>query len=461
MFKKTETLTNNYIKESSLINWIPFLLLGLLAIVGAVIDPENLTTPDGMVAADVAWMLVATTLVFLMTPGVAFFYGGMVDSKNVISTMLQSFIATGVVGVLWIVVGFSLVFGSSVNGLIGDPFQYLFFRNVLGGEPAELAPTIPLLLFALFQLKFAIITPALVVGAVAERIQFKAYLLFMVLFTLFIYAPIAHWTWNPSGILYQFGVLDFAGGAVVHIPAGCAALAGALFLKRRKSHRENKEVQPANIPFVLLGTSLLWFGWFGFNAGSTYAANSLAASAFATTSTATAAAGLAWIFFDSIRGRKPSAMGFCIGAVVGMVAITPSSGYVGIPQSLCIGFIAAIISNIAVHWKNKSAIDDTLDVFPCHGIGGMVGMLLTGVFASSAINSAINDGWLYGNFTLFLHQLLGMILIVVYSFCVAWILFKIVDFIYPLRVSEQEEELGLDISQHDEQYHSNGEPQLV
>src|SRR5699024_10749536 len=217
------------------------------------------------------------------------------------------------------------------------------------------------LLFALFQLKFAVIAPALVVGAVAERIRFKSYLLFMVLFTLLIYAPVAHWTWSPQGFLHQLGVLDFAGGMVVHIPSGCAALVGALILKRRKSFINKKLTQPANIPFVLLGTSLLWFGWFGFNAGSAMGANGLAIFAFATTNTATAAAGLGWIFFDYIRGRKPSAMGFCVGAVVGMVAITPAAGFVGIPQSLFIGFIASIISNIAVHWKSKSIIDDTLD----------------------------------------------------------------------------------------------------
>jgi Amt family ammonium transporter len=287
---------------------------------------------------------------------------------------------------------------------------------------------------------------------VAERIQFKAYLLFMVLFSLLIYCPIAHWTWNPEGFLFRFGVLDFAGGTVVHISAGCAALAGALVLKRRKSHIEKREMRPANIPFVLLGTGLLWFGWFGFNAGSALAANALAVSAFATTTTATGAAGLGWLFFDSIRGRKPSALGFCIGAVVGMVAITPAAGFVGIPQSIAIGFIASIVSNLAVHWKSKSPIDDTLDVFPCHGVGGITGMLLTGVFASQAINAAGSNGWLYGNFTLFLHQALGMLLVVTYSFIMGWAIFKLVNLIYPIRVSEEEEEMGLDLSQHDEEY---------
>lgn len=439
------------------IEWIPFILLGIIAVLSLFVHPGKLVAQPGMVTGDIAWVMVASTLVFLMTPGLSFFYGGMVSRKNIISTMLQSFIATGFISIFWIVIGFSLAFGKSFHGLIGSPFTYLFFRHILDGAPWRLAPTIPLLLFALFQLKFAIITPALVVGAVAERIQFKAYLLFMLLFSILIYAPIAHWTWNPEGILYRFGVLDFAGGTVVHISAGCAALAGALVLKRRKAHRENREMQPANIPFVLLGTGLLWFGWFGFNAGSALAANALAVSAFATTNTATAAAGLTWVFFDSVRGRKPSALGFCVGAVVGLVSITPAAGYVGIPQSIFIGFVAAIVSNMAVHWKSKSTLDDTLDVFPCHGLGGMVGMLLTGVFASKAINGGGSDGWFYGNPTLFVHQALGMLLVVSYSFLMGLAIFKLVNFIYPLRVTDEEEELGLDISQHGEQYHPEGE----
>lgn len=432
---------------------ILFLALAAVAVTGAFLSPGRLTATKGTVAADVAWVLVACTLVFLMTPGLSFFYGGMVNRKNIISTMLQSFIATGLIGIIWVVVGFSLAFGHSIHGLIGDPFDFFFFRNVIDSPPWPLAPTIPLLLFALFQLKFAIIAPALVVGAVAERIRFKSYVLFMLLFSLFIYAPIAHWTWNPDGILFKFGVLDFAGGTVVHISAGCAALAGALVLKRRRIHLYKIENQPANIPFVLLGTALLWFGWFGFNAGSALAANGVAISAFATTNTATAAAGLTWLFFDSIRGRKPSAMGFCIGAVVGMVAITPAAGFVGIPQSLFIGFVAAVISNLAVHWKSKSRVDDTLDVFPCHGLGGITGMLMTGIFASTAINAGGADGWAYGNLTLFLHESLGMLLVVAYSFLMGLVIFKVVNLIYPIRVSPEEEDQGLDISQHDETYY--------
>ncbi len=438
-------------KKISIQDYLPFIFLAALAVIGIFL-PTAPTFADASKynAADVAWVLVATTLVFLMTPGLSFFYGGMVNKKNVISTMMQSFIATGLISVIWVVVGFSLAFGTSQGGIIGDPTTYFFFNGVGSGGPWG---TIPILLFALFQLKFAVITPALVVGAVAERIRFTSYVLFMVLFSLLVYAPIAHWTWHADGILFKLGVLDFAGGTVVHISAGCAALAGALVLRRRKDHIAKKELQPANIPFVLIGTGLLWFGWFGFNAGSSLAANGLAVTAFAATNTAAAAAGLSWIFFDVIRGRKPSVLGFCIGAVVGLVAITPAAGYVGVPQSLFIGFIAAIVSNIVVHYKNKSAIDDTLDVFPCHGVGGMVGMLLTGVFASKLINPAGNDGWAYGNFDLFYKQVLGLLLVVTYSFAVSWLIFKFINFIHPLRVTEQEEELGLDVTQHNETYH--------
>lgn len=432
-------------------NSVPFLFLTVLAVAGGLISPGILKSHANYVNADIAWLIVSSCLVFLMTPGLSFFYGGMVNRKNVISTILQSFIATGLVGLLWVVFGFSLAFGKSFHGLIGDPTQFFFFRNVIGGEPWPTAPTIPLLLFALFQMKFAVISPAIVVGAVAEKVQFKAFLLFMVLFTIFIYAPIAHWTWNPEGFLFQFGVLDFAGGTVVHISSGCAALAGALFLRRRRGIG-SRIMRPANIPFVVLGTSLLWFGWFGFNAGSAFAADSLAVIAFTTTITATSAAGLTWIFLDGVRGKKPSAMGFCIGAIVGMVAITPAAGFVDVPQSLCIGFIAAFVSNIFVNSRIKHKLNDTLDVFACHGLGGIIGMLLTGVFATTLINDAGADGWLYGNPSLFLRQMLAMLLVVAYSFVVGWGIFKLVDLIYPLSVSDEEERVGLDISQHDEKY---------
>lgn len=453
------------IKKLTVRQLAPFLILAAVAIFALFLPAlPHFEDKSGVYnGADIAWILVATALVFLMTPGLAFFYGGMVHRKNVISTMIKSVVAAGVVGVLWIVVGFSLAFGDSIGGFIGNPTSFMFFKNVTSGAPWSLAPTIPLSLFAIFQMMFAIITPGLVVGAVAERIRFTSYILFTVLFSLFIYAPLAHWSWHPDGFLFKMGVLDFAGGTVVHISAGCAALAGALVLKRRKSHMENREIPPANVPYVLIGTGLLWFGWFGFNAGSALSASSLAVSAFATTNTAAAAAGLSWMFFDVVRGKKPSVLGFCIGAVVGLVAITPAAGYVAIPQSIFIGFIAAIISNIAVYYKQRSRLDDTLDVFPCHGIGGMVGMLMTGLLATKAMNSAGADGLFYGNPTFFFTQVKALAIVVAFSFAGSFIIFKFINFILPLRVTEAEEEEGLDASQHNEKYsqgtllvHSNG-----
>jgi len=431
---------------------LPFLILATIAVF-AIFTPTLPNFDNGKYnTSDIAWIIVATALVFLMTPGLAFFYGGMVNRKNVLSTMMKSVVAAGVVGVLWIVVGYSLAFGKSINGFIGNPMTHFMFKGVASGEPWSLAPTIPKSLFALFQLMFAIITPGLVVGAIAERMRFTAYVLFTVLFSLLVYAPLAHWSWHPDGFLFKMGALDFAGGTVVHISAGCAALAGVLVLKRRKSHLENRESAPANIPYVLIGTGLLWFGWFGFNAGSALGANALAVSAFATTNTAAAAAGLSWMFFDVLRGKKPSVVGFCIGAVVGLVAITPAAGFVAIPQSIFIGVAAAVISNLVVYFKSKTRVDDTLDVFPCHGVGGMVGMLMTGIFATTAVNAAGNMGWANGNFSFFLIQAKAMGIAVVYSFVVSFAIFKFINAIIPLRVSSREEEEGLDASQHNEKY---------
>ncbi|MET4143014.1 ammonium transporter [Pedobacter sp. UYP1] len=431
---------------------IPFVILAIVAI-AALFVPLHADFDAGKYnAADIAWILVATALVFLMTPGLAFFYGGMVHRKNVLSTMIKSIVSAGIISVLWVTVGFSLAFGESIHGLIGNPMTFLFFQGVNSGPSWSLAPTIPLTLFALFQLMFAIITPGLVVGAVAERIRFTSYILFIVLFAIFVYSPLAHWTWHPDGILFKMGVLDFAGGTVVHISAGMAALAGALVLKRRKVHQDHQEIPPANIPYVLIGTGLLWFGWFGFNAGSALGANSLAVSAFATTNIAAGAAGLSWMFFDVLMGKKPSVLGFCIGAVVGLVAITPGAGFVAIPHSIFIGVAAAIISNLAVMWKSKTSLDDTLDVFPCHGVGGIVGMLLTGVFATKTVNAAGADGLFYGNAAFFLTQLKGVLIVATFSFVVSFLIFKLINVIQPIRVTSEEEEEGLDASQHNEKY---------
>jgi len=428
--------------------FIVLVLISLLALFFPALPPRIIT--EGINGADVAWILTSTALVLFMTPGLALFYGGMVSSKNIISTMLQSFVCMGVISIIWVVVGFGIAFGTDYHGLFGNPMEFFMFTGVLESKPWSLAPTIPLALFALFQLKFAIITPALITGSFSERIKFTSYVLFICLFSIFIYAPLAHWAWHPEGWLFKLGVLDFAGGTVVHISAGCAALAAALYLGKKK---EGEETKAANIPFVLIGTGMLWFGWFGFNAGSALGAGTLAVSAFATTNTAAAAAGLAWVFFDSaIRNKKPTALGFCIGAVVGLVAITPAAGYVSIPVSILIGTVASIISNLFVGWRAKSRLDDTLDVFPCHGVGGMTGMLLTGLFASKLINSAAVDGLVNGGgIDLFKNHVIGLVSVALFAFLGSLLLLKITDMISPLRVSEEERKIGLDITQHNEE----------
>ena len=362
--------------------------------------------------------------------------------------MFQSFICMAVIAVVWVVFGFSLVFGESIGGVIGNPATFFMFEGVIGGPNWPGAPTIPFALFAMYQLKFAIITPALITGAFAERIRFKSYVLFIVLFFIFIYAPLAHATWHPDGLLASMGVLDFAGGTVVHMSAGVTALASAIYLKRGN---DSSTSNPARVTYVMLGTGLLWFGWFGFNAGSAFGANGLAVSALATTSTASGAAALAWIFFDAARGKKPSAISLCIGVVVGLVAITPAAGFVTVSHSLIIGVVAAVISRLVVEWHTKSGVDDTLDVFPSHGVGGMVGMILTGVFATHTINSAVTtDGLFFGQTELFVAHLIGLLGAAVFTFAMALLLLKSTDSIIKLRASVEEEEKGLDITQHGE-----------
>lgn len=428
---------------------IPFLLLLLLAVLGLVIPSDSVVNIDGLVfdSGDTAWLLTSSALVLIMTPGLAFFYGGMVSKKNVISTMLQSFICMCLITLLWVCFGFSLAFGEDIGGVIGNPLTFFMMKGTLGTISWASLPTIPIVLFSMFQLKFAIITPALITGAFAERFRFNAFMLFIILFSIFIYSPLAHSTWHPEGWLAKMGVLDFAGGTVVHMSAGWAALASAVYLKKRKELTHN----PARITYVLLGTALLWFGWFGFNAGSAGTAGSLAAYAFGTTTTASAAAAVAWVFFDILKGKKPSAMGTCIGAVVGLVAITPAAGYVTIPHALVIGVVAAVVSNLVVVWRAKKGIDDTLDVFPCHGVGGMVGMVLTGVFASSSVNSAVTvNGLYYGETGLFFSHLIALVLVSIFAFLGSLLLLKITDLIVPVRVLSEEEDEGLDKSQHDE-----------
>lgn len=411
------------------------------------------------VGANVAWMITATIFVLMMTPGLSFFYGGMVRRKNVISTMLQSFIVMGFVSVLWVVFGFGLAFGNDICGIIGDPRDFFMMKGVgvtnITDPEHELSQiglvttTIPLALFALFQMKFAIITPSLITGAFAERVHFTGYLLFMMLWTVVVYCPLAHCTWHPDGLFGQMHVHDYAGGIVVHAASGIAALAGALYLGKRTETSGNK---PANVPFVLLGAALLWLGWFGFNGGSSLAADGIAISAFLNTNTAAATAMVAWIALDAVRGRKPSAMGAAIGAVVGLVAITPCAGWVTVGQSVTISFIITVCCNVACASKGYSRLlDDALDVFPTHGLGGIIGTLLTGIFAYDYF-AASAEGAMISRGEFFLNHVIVMAGVFVYTFVMSYGLYWLTDKIVPMRVSGWNERVGLDSSQHGEEY---------
>ena len=421
--------------------FIIFIFMALVSIVGLFI-PESDTlynvVDKNINYADTSWMITATVLVLLMTPGVSFFYGGMVRAKNIISTMLQSFIAMGIISIIWVIFGFSLAFGDDIAGIIGNPFTFFMFKDVGYATHALLSPTIPLVVFALFQMKFAILTPALITGSFAERVHFSAYVYFIILFSIFVYAPIAHMLWHPEGIFKQWGVTDFAGGSVVHTTSGIAALSGALFLGKRK----NRASIPVNIPFVLLGVALLWIGWFGFNAGSALGVNQITAKALITTNTAAASAMLTWIAYDYLRGRKPGAVSASVGAVAGLVGITPMAGMVSVGVSFFVGFITAIICNISIYLFSKT-VDDALDVFPTHGVGGIVGSLLTGVFV---------NGLIAGNTHEFFMHIAALAITIIYSFLMSMILYYIINKFIPFRVSVANEEIGLDVSQHNESY---------
>ena len=440
-------------------------LLVFLAMLGISIIGLFATPKEGIfsmvtdnVYANVAWMITATIFVLMMTPGLSFFYGGMVRAKNVISTMLQSFIVMGVVSVIWVVFGFSLAFGNDVWHVIGNPADFFMFDNVgvsnITDPDSELSQiglattTIPLALFALFQMKFAIITPSLITGSFAERVHFAGYLLFMVLWTVVVYCPLAHCTWHPDGLFGMMHVHDFAGGIVVHAASGIAALAGAMFLGKRTERSESK---PANVPFVLLGAALLWLGWFGFNGGSSLAADGIAISAFLNTNTAAATAMVVWIALDGLRGHKPSAMGAAIGAVVGLVAITPCAGWVTVGQSICISFIITVFCNAACSWKSYGKmLDDALDVFPTHGLGGIIGTILTGIFAYDFF--AASDPDMISRSQFFWNHVLVLLMVFVYTFGMSYLLYWITDKIIPMRVSKNSERIGLDRTQHDEVY---------
>ena len=453
------------------LGWLSVVVgLVVFSVIGLRIDvqEEQFDMSGDHLWANVAWMITATIFVLMMTPGLSFFYGGMVRSKNVISTMLQSFIVMGFVSVIWVVFGFGLAFGDDVCHVIGNPSDFFMFRNVgvrnvtdPAGELSQIGivtTTIPLALFALFQMKFAIITPSLITGAFAERVHFTGYLLFMVLWTILVYCPLAHCTWHPEGLFCLLHVHDFAGGIVVHAASGIAALAGAMFLGKRRTSG-NESSKPANVPFVLLGAALLWLGWFGFNGGSSLAADGIAVSAFLNTNTAAATAMVAWIALDGLRGRKPSAMGAAIGAVVGLVAITPCAGWVTVGESIFIAFFITVCCNMAVCWKGYSRVlDDALDVFPTHGLGGIIGTVLTGIFAYDYF--AAGDPEMISRGEFFMNHIIVLAGVFVYTFAVSYGLYWLTNKIVPMRVSGWNERVGLDSSQHGEEYGSEAAMEL-
>lgn len=397
---------------------------------------------------DTAWVLISAALVLLMTPALAFFYGGMVRRKNVLNTLLLSFGAAAVVGVAWVVVGYSLAFAPG-NDFIGG-LHYLFLNNV-GYDAAPLAPTIPHQAFMIYQCMFAIITPALISGAVVERVKFKPFLLFCLLWSLLVYAPVAHWVWG-GGWLGKLGALDFAGGAVVHVNAGFAALVAALVVGRRRDHQV-MPLRPHNLPFTLLGAGLLWFGWFGFNAGSALSSGQLATVAFVNTNIAAAAAMLVWMILDHLARREVTALGAASGAVAGLVGITPAAGFVSPMSALAVGAITALVCYYSANWRAKSTLDDSLDAFAVHGVGGACGAILTGIFATAAlkgINPITSAGLLEGGIRQFGIQVLGVVVVIAYTMTVSLVLLKVLDRIWGLRVDEECEHRGLDISTHGE-----------
>ncbi|MDO8794659.1 MAG: ammonium transporter [Vicinamibacterales bacterium] len=400
-------------------------------------------------AADTAWMLVSTALVLLMTPALAFFYGGLVRAKNALNTMMMSFAAIGFVGVAWAVAGYSLAFATG-NDWLGD-----LSRFALKGVGLEPQGTIPHYLFMAYQGTFAIITAALISGAIVERMRFPAYLLFITLWSLVVYAPVAHWVWG-GGWLFKMGALDFAGGTVVHVNAAVAALVAVLVVGPRRDYGK-AAMLPHNVPFTLLGAGLLYFGWFGFNAGSALGANAIAGLAFATTFLAPMGTLVAWTLLDVVRGKKPTAVGAATAIVVGLVAITPAAGFVGPMSAIALGAIAAVPSYFALLWRARTSLDDSLDVVAAHGFGGTVGALLTGVFAQKAING-VQDGLLFGNPGQVGIQAAAVGAAIVYSGVASAVLLKLIGLVTPLRASQEEEAIGMDLSQHGEEayIHSDG-----
>ncbi len=399
-------------------------------------------------AGDTAWILISAALVMLMTPGLAMFYGGMVRKKNVLGTIMHSFIAIALVSLQWILFGYSLSFGPDIKGLIGN-LSWAGLNGVGMVPNGDYAPTIPHLLFMAYQMMFAVITPALISGAFAERMKFSAFLIFTVVWTTIVYDPVAHWVWGTGGWLKNLGVLDFAGGIVVHATSGFSALAAALYIGKRKGFL-HEHMPPHNLPMTVLGAGLLWFGWFGFNAGSALASGTLATMAFLTTHTAAASATVTWVIIEWLHRGKPTMFGAATGSIAGLATITPAAGFVGPMAALVIGIAAGAVCYVALNAKTKFGYDDSLDAFGVHGVGGTIGTLMAGVFASIAINAAGANGALFGNIKQFFVQAEAVALVALYSFVVSFAVFKVLDATMGLRIHTDHETEGLDISQHGE-----------
>ena len=403
-------------------------------------------------AGDTAWLLISTALVMLMTPGLALFYGGMVRRKNVLATILQSFIALGLISVQWVLFGYSLAFGPDIGHFIGS-LKWIGLSGVGLTPNSDYAATVPHQAYMMFQMMFAVITPALITGAFAERFKFNTYILFILLWSTFVYCPIAHWVWAVGGWIRNLGALDFAGGLVVHVSSGIAALAAALVIGKRKVY-EGELTQPNNLTMTLTGAAMLWFGWFGFNAGSALTSGGLATSAFTATHISAASAAVAWLFAEWLHNGKPTVLGAASGAVAGLVAITPASGFVGPLSAMIIGLCAGVLCYFAIGLKTKFGYDDSLDVVGVHGVGGAFGALATGLFASTAINPYGNNGLFFGNFSLLGIQALSVVAAVIYSFAISWVILKVLDLTIGIRVKEEDEKDGLDLSQHGESGYS-------
>jgi len=398
---------------------------------------------------DTAWVLMSAALVFLMTPGLAFFYGGLVRRKNVLSLLMQCFMIACIISLQWVLFGYSLAFGPDWKGVIGS-LGWAGLSGVGAAPNADYAPTVPHSAFMIFQAMFAVITPGLIIGAFAERMKFSSFAVFSLLWATLVYDPICHWVWGVGGFLRGAGALDFAGGTVVHINAGVAALASALVLGKRLGYPQRIS-PPHSLPLAVLGAGLLWFGWFGFNAGSALGANGLAAGAFVATNTAAAAAGFGWAVLDWLFTKRPTMLGMITGAVAGLAAVTPAAGYITPMSALFIGVVAAVLCYLSLSYmKVRLGYDDTLDAFGVHGVSGIWGTIALGIFATRAVNTAGADGLIYGNPGLLLIQAKLVLVTVVYSFTASWVLLKLVDLVMGLRVTEQEEQIGLDLTQHRE-----------